>query len=83
MVRYDEGLLVGYRHYDRAAIDPQFCFGHGLSYTRFEYGELEVEAQDAAHVRVTLEVTNAGARRGRVTTESAPGASQPRSQRSC
>jgi beta-glucosidase len=65
VVRYDEGLLVGYRHYDKASVEPRFCFGHGLSYTRFDYGEMRVSAQDNAHVHVTLDVTNAGARRGR------------------
>jgi beta-glucosidase len=43
-VRYGEGLLVGYRHYDTSDVEPRFCFGHGLSYARFAYGELEVEA---------------------------------------
>lgn len=58
-VHYDEGLLVGYRHYDAAGIEPRFPFGHGLAYTTFEYGDLHVE-QDL--VRVT--VTNVGPCRG-------------------
>ncbi|MEY4755806.1 MAG: hypothetical protein RJA34_704, partial [Pseudomonadota bacterium] len=37
-VRYAEGLFIGYRHYQRAGIATQFSFGHGLSYTDFEYG---------------------------------------------
>jgi beta-glucosidase len=40
---YGEGVLMGYRHYDAGDIEPLFCFGHGLSYTRFTYGELQVE----------------------------------------
>jgi beta-glucosidase len=67
VVRYQEGLLVGYRHYDRAGIEPRFCFGHGLSYTRFAYANLTVDAADAAAstTRVAVDVTNVGDRPGR------------------
>lgn len=41
-VRYGEGLYVGYRAYDRQQREPLFAFGHGLSYTDFEYGDVEV-----------------------------------------
>jgi beta-glucosidase len=64
VVRYQEGLLVGYRHYDRAGVEPRFCFGHGLSYTRFEYANLAV-ASDGARARVWVDVTNVGDRPGR------------------
>ncbi|HEY8547372.1 MAG TPA: glycoside hydrolase family 3 C-terminal domain-containing protein [Acidimicrobiales bacterium] len=57
---YGEGLFVGYRHYDSRGVEPLFPFGHGLSYTRFAYGDLVVEGRD---VRVT--VTNVGERPGR------------------
>lgn len=63
VVRYAEGLLVGYRHYDRREIAPRFCFGHGLSYTRFEYANL-VASSDGAAAQVAVDVTNVGDRAG-------------------
>ena len=65
VVAYREGLLVGYRHYDKARVEPLFCFGHGLSYTRFAYDELRVEQHQDGPVNVSVRVTNVGARPGR------------------
>jgi beta-glucosidase len=62
-VTYGEGVFVGYRHFDARAIEPAFAFGHGLSYTTFEYGELHVSVAQR-RVRVTLSVTNSGRRDG-------------------
>ncbi len=58
-VEYADGLLMGYRGYDRAGTEPRFCFGHGLSYTTFEYGAVTVEGRT-----VRVEVTNTGQRTG-------------------
>jgi len=60
---YSEGIAVGYRWYDRQNIEPLFPFGHGLSYTRFEYSQLTVNRRgDGADITFTLR--NAGSRRG-------------------
>lgn len=62
-VRYEEGLIIGYRHYDRTGIQPLFPFGHGLSYTRFGLNDLTTKPS-ADGLRVTVMVTNTGARTG-------------------
>ncbi|NIM50740.1 MAG: prolyl oligopeptidase family serine peptidase [Gemmatimonadales bacterium] len=55
---YDEGVFVGYRWYDAQDIEPLFPFGHGLSYTAFEYDGLEVErAGDGVDVRFSVRNT--------------------------
>ncbi|HZN13121.1 MAG TPA: glycoside hydrolase family 3 C-terminal domain-containing protein [Acidimicrobiales bacterium] len=56
---YEEGVFVGYRGFEAARTEPQFPFGHGLSYTTFEYGDLTADANGAS-----LTVTNTGARSG-------------------
>lgn len=41
-VLYEEDVLIGYRWYDTHAIEPEWCFGHGLSYTTFTWGDAAV-----------------------------------------
>ena len=62
-VLYGEGVFVGYRYYDTVGCEPRLPFGHGLSYTRFAYGDAQVEPGDPAHV--VLDLTNTGSRAGR------------------
>ncbi|MET3947662.1 beta-glucosidase [Arthrobacter sp. UYCu512] len=61
-VTYNEGSDVGYRWFAKAGKKPLFPFGHGLSYTRFGYGNLTV--QDRGGVRAEVTVTNEGPRSG-------------------
>jgi beta-glucosidase len=64
---YAEGIYVGYRHYDRADIEPLFPFGHGLSYTKFDYSDLKVTPDKfgpGRRVQVSLTVRNSGTRAG-------------------
>ena len=68
---YSEGLNVGYRYYDRADADPMYPFGYGLSYTTFDYRNLQVDPQDpqisgkGEKAIVRLDVTNTGDRKGK------------------
>jgi len=62
-VEYRESLYVGYRYYDSVGQEVLFPFGHGLSYTTFEYGDLRLSTdrmKDTDSVAVTLSVTNSG-----------------------
>ena len=62
-VDFSEGLFVGYKWYDAELTTPAFAFGHGLSYTSFEYSDLAVVVDapaPAAAVTVTFNVTNSG-----------------------
>lgn len=83
-VRYGEGILVGYRWYDARDIAVAFPFGHGLSYTSFEYGTAEVNLDAAGDVVVTVPVTNTGTVAGREVVQvymGLPGSSVPRAPR--
>ncbi|MDO9398881.1 MAG: glycoside hydrolase family 3 C-terminal domain-containing protein, partial [Herbiconiux sp.] len=62
-VEYSEGLQIGHKWYDEQGIDPLFAFGHGLSYTSFEYGDLALSSAVADGEIVTtasFTVTNTG-----------------------
>ena len=62
-VQYREGIHVGYRFHDTAGVPARFAFGHGLSYTSFEWSEVAVSG-DGTDWMVTLTVTNTGDRAG-------------------
>jgi beta-glucosidase len=62
-VRYGEGVYVGYRGFDRLGLEPMFPFGHGLSYTTFELGNVAAEDRDST-VIVSGRLSNVGDRQG-------------------
>ncbi|MEU9455830.1 glycoside hydrolase family 3 C-terminal domain-containing protein [Streptomyces sp. NPDC048277] len=64
-VRYGEGVMVGYRWYGTTGAPVRYPFGHGLSYTTFTVGDLAVETTGDDSARVSLTVTNTGARAGK------------------
>lgn len=68
VLRYDEGILMGYRWYDTKHVEPLFPFGFGLSYTRFAYSGLHItKTGNGAHV--SLRVRNTGRRAGKEVVE--------------
>ena len=68
LIRMTEGIFTGYRWHDRAGVTPLFPFGHGLSYTRYEYSALRVREEPdgagATRYVATCRVTNVGDRAG-------------------
>lgn len=61
--QYREGIYVGYRYYDKARKAVLFPFGHGLSYTTFEYSGLGIsstELQSPYELKISLTVRNSG-----------------------
>ena len=61
-IEYNEGAEVGYRWFAKTGAKPMYAFGHGLSYTTFEYDDLDVEGGDT--IKATFSVTNTGDRAG-------------------
>lgn len=59
---YDEGIFLGYRWHDKMDIKPLFAFGHGLSYTDFEYGDVTLSSKKIRGGKITVKVpvTNVG-----------------------
>jgi beta-glucosidase len=62
VLRYSEGLLIGYRWFQARGIRPLFGFGFGLSYTSFDLADVSVDAPDGVNAPVTVAalVTNTG-----------------------
>jgi len=65
--KYSEGLMVGYRHFDTAGVEPAFPFGYGLSYTDFTIEELRLSAEiigPSDKLEITVKLRNTGKRTG-------------------
>lgn len=63
-VQYRESIYVGYRYYDTANVSVAFPFGYGLSYTTFEYSDLQLHNKDTYRFTVTAKITNTGDKAG-------------------
>ena len=83
VMRYSEGLEMGYRWFQANHVEPRFPFGYGLSYTTFTIDELGVDVgpePGAGPIKVTAKVTNTGGRAGAEVVQvylGVPAAGQP------
>jgi len=69
---YKEDILVGYRWFDTKKIKPLFAFGHGLSYTTFEYGKATTDKTNYTEndvVKLTFSLKNTGKVKGAEATQ--------------
>lgn len=57
--KYEEGIYVGYRYFDTFGVEPSFPFGYGISYTQFDYSDLEV-SKNQDQIKIEFKVTNTG-----------------------
>lgn len=73
---YREGLYVGYRYYEKRNVPVKFPFGYGLSYTTFEYRDLQI-----SHTGVSFSLTNSGNRPGAEISQLYIGKAQERIHR--
>jgi len=65
-VDYEEGIYVGYRYYDTFGVEPAYEFGYGLSYTTFDFGDVELSAKNFTdRLTASVKVTNTGEMAGR------------------
>lgn len=64
---YEEDIYVGYRQFDKGGAQPLYPFGYGLSYTTFQYSDLNVQktSDASAFVKATVTVKNTGSVPGR------------------
>ena len=72
VLRYDEGVFIGYRGYERTGVAPRYPFGHGLGYTTWAYEQISAD-QEA----VAVTVRNAGVRTGREVVQVYAGPAEP------
>ena len=71
-LEYKEGILVGYRWHDTRKVKPLFAFGHGLSYTTFDYGKAQASARSISpdgSITITIPVRNSGEMAGAETVQ--------------
>ena len=60
---YSDGIFIGYRHFDKYGIEPLFPFGYGLSYTNFNFTNINVKQSDDRYL-ITFDIKNSGKVKG-------------------
>lgn len=67
VLRYSEGLLIGYRGYDKGGTAPRYPFGHGLGYTTWSYESIDCpeEVAEGTDLELSVTVRNTGDRAGK------------------
>jgi beta-glucosidase len=61
IVKYSEGIFVGYRYFSSYNVEPLFPFGHGLSYSTFEYEDLSIDRSESlkdVDITIKFKITN-------------------------
>ncbi len=66
--KYEEGIYVGYRHFDKSNMAVSYPFGYGLSYTDFDYKNMDIELIDG-NIHITVQVANTGMVPGKEVVE--------------
>ncbi len=66
---YTDGIYVGYRYYNTNNVPVQYPFGHGLSYTDYEYGNPVITQNNDGKVALDVPVKNTGAIAGKETVQ--------------
>lgn len=69
---YHESIFVGYRWMEKQKINVPFSFGHGLSYTTFQYGKASISSKSMTEndeISITISVKNTGNREGKETVQ--------------
>jgi beta-glucosidase len=64
---YSEGIFIGYRRFDNENLEPAFAFGHGLSYTTFDYSNIKLsrsQIKAGESLSVEVQIKNSGGREG-------------------
>lgn len=71
-VVYEEGILVGYRWFDTKDVEPMYAFGHGLSYTSFDYGSPtsnKASYMNGNTIELNIPISNSGKSSGKETVQ--------------
>jgi beta-glucosidase len=66
--KYEEGIYVGYRHFDKNNLEVSYPFGYGLSYTDFTYNNMDIELVDG-NIDISVQLENTGMVPGKEVVE--------------